>query len=189
MRNIWKGYYTLLKTKIFKEELFKFFSNKYNLSTDDIKNVYEKMKHSLSVTDWILEFSKELQKKSNTTMNYTTNDLKELDFIPNTQVISYINKSDAKKVVFSYGNTKLQKYKLDRMNILNLFDDIIITQGPKLSLLHSMKNGVRIKVRDQLFDDITVIDNDSSFLKKVNSMFPFIKTVDVTNLISSNKHE
>lgn len=98
-------------------------------------------------------------------------------------VISYIKNFEGYKVLYSYGEYEFQSTKIKLSGADRLVDSVWITQTPKTQALSEKIRNNKLEYNHVLYEDITIIDDNKTFLQEAAIQFPFINIINVIDLL------
>ena len=176
---------TLIDTTSHKKEVFSELSKTLNISITQINTLYEEQKIKGHMQGWIKEFEALLSNRLHITPGFLHPILqKTVSKIPiNSHVIDYVRKTDAYKVIFSYGDLDYQHLKIKLLDLEKEVHKIIITPDYKLNFLNSIIEEDHVMLNNTSYSDVTIIDNDIRLNHDIKHQYPWINVIDPKDLV------
>lgn len=177
---------TLIDTAAFKDSFFQKLANIYEIDIEHVLQVYEEFRSKLDMDDWVYDFTMAFDQE----VWFSSKDLPRLGVTINVQeeMVEFVKKFNGTKVIFSLGNVKLQKQKIEIAQLRNLFNSIIITNKSKVDVLAAWAANEALIIDNVEYKDVVLVDDNQKFLDQVRELFPWIMTLNPRQMITKPMH-
>lgn len=175
---------TLANITDYKEKMVAGISEKCHTDVGTINQMIHNLFTAYGIIDWEPFYSQTMALSS-----LSHEDIKKLLFEPmkyvtlNQNVASFTKNFEGYKILFSYGEHDFQDGKIQITKSYELVNSVWITQTPKIQALAKKIKGLAFEYEDQIYEDITLIDDNETFLQEVRDQFSFIKVINVKELL------
>ncbi len=176
---------TLIDTTSHKRHVFIQLAKILHVSVSQVEELYEKQKEKGHNNGWIRDFEQLLSDIFHKPVGFLSPILRQtIVKIPlNTHIVNYVKKSDAYKVIFSYGDLEYQNLKISLLELEKEVDELIITPEYKMKFLHTVISDNRVILNNTEYSDVTIIDNDQAFNQDIKRQYPWITVIDPNDLV------
>lgn len=173
---------TLIDTATFKQAFFLKLASVYELDIEQVLQIYEDYRTKLDMDDWIYDFTMAFDQE----VWFSSKDLGRmgLPIEVNKEMVEFVKKFTGTKMIFSFGNIKLQKQKIELAQLKNLFNSIMITNKSKLDVLTAWVKDETLVIDGVVYDQVVLVDDKESFLQNVRELFPWIITLNPKQMIT-----
>ncbi|MGB4966221.1 MAG: hypothetical protein WBO77_03895 [Microgenomates group bacterium] len=175
---------TLIDTALFKQALFQKLASVYDIDIEQVLQVYEDFRSKLDMDDWIYDFTMAFDQE----VWFSTKDLERmgLPIVAHKEMVEFVKKFTGTKIIFSLGNIKLQKQKIELAQLKNLFNSIIITNKSKIDALKAWSQDGTLVIDNVRYDEVVLVDDNEPFLENVRELFPWITTLNPKQMITKS---
>ncbi len=178
---------TLIDTATFKRSFFERLALVYELEYEKISEMYEEYKNKIDTNDWINDFTMAFDQE----IWFSSKDIPRmgLSINVNKEILDFVTHFSGEKIIFSYGNEKLQQAKIDAAKLRDVFRKVVVTHRDKFTVLEEWISGDHaLSVDGSEYTDIVVIDDNEKFVEKIRANYPWIITALVKNGTIQNTH-
>ncbi len=179
---------TLLDSAYFKQQLFKHVSKACGVQEEKVLKAYETYSVPITVDNWLESFIKTVSE--NGTKKPDIAKLKQAIFDEirvNILQLNFLRNFDGHKVIFTFGNEKFQKEKIEYVQLMRFVDDVLITQQNKIDFIDSLVQYDSLNLKEIQYKDVTIVDDDAKFLAQVHDKYPWIKMYEKDELITNTQ--
>lgn len=175
---------TLIDTTSFKQALFQKLAHVYELDIEQVLQMYEDFRSKLEMDDWLYDFTMAFDQD----VWFSSKDLGRmgLPIETNKEMIEFVKKFNGTKIIFSLGNIKLQKQKIELAQLKELFNSIMITNKSKLDVLTAWVKDNVLVIDTIEYDEVILVDDNEKFLQNVRELFPWIITLNPKQMITKS---
>ncbi len=173
---------TLIDTAAFKHALFQKIASVYEIDIEHVLTVYQEYRSRLDMDDWIYDFTMAFDQE----VWFSSKDLGRMGIpiVAHKEMVEFVKKFTGTKVIFSLGNIKLQKQKIEVAQLRNLFNSIIITNKSKIDVLAAWATNGALVIDNVEYKDVVLVDDNEKFLEQVRELFPWIITLNPSQMIT-----
>ncbi len=173
---------TLIILTEFKLHLFGDLSKKYSIDIAILKDIYDEVK----VKDkWPEQFMNRLHNIYEISLNELMQIFESAFTLItlNKTAITYLEKFDGVKYIFSFGGKDFQMKKINKFALEKLVKGVLITLDKKDYFLTQFFKDESLELDGVLFDDVFIVDNNQGFLDKIKERQPGIKTININSVV------
>lgn len=175
---------TLIDTVTFKSNIFNNLATKLTIPPTLVHQLYDQNKQTHGVRNWLANFTQLVSTQTHISATEIEKIILETmnSISVNAAVLRYVKAFEGYKVIFSQGDDTFQRKKISVAQLHLHVDEVLVTHDDKLDFLTTFVHDKEFILHNKSYSDVTIIDNLSPLLDRINMKFPWMHIIKTANI-------